>query len=124
MRIGGHKAALQRRILATRKRGPVIDLPAAGISISEQLDSEEVLSMETTSQSRRLTVLNIPGMHCGGCARTIEKALNQVAGVEVVKADPQRKMAEVAGSASEAEIVTAVVAAGYDTEIATNVPVA
>ena len=31
------------------------------------------------------TTLTIQGMHCGGCARRVEKALAQVAGVSSVK---------------------------------------
>ena len=66
--------------------------------------------METTLNAVDRTVLDIPGMHCGGCARTIEKALHQVAGVEVAKADAGKKIAEVAGSASGADLVAAVLA--------------
>ena len=80
--------------------------------------------METTLNTLDRTVLNIPGMYCGGCARTIEKALHQVAGVEVAKADPKRKIAEVMGSVSGADLVAAVEAAGYEARIATNVPAA
>ena len=88
------------------------------------MSTKDFLKMETTMNAVDLTVLNIPGMHCGGCARTIEKALHQVAGVEVAKADPKRKIAEVAGSASGADLVAAVEAAGYEARIATNVPAA
>ena len=80
--------------------------------------------METKLTTRDRTALNIPGMHCDGCARTIEKALHEVAGVEVARADAGRKIAEVAGSASGADLVAAVLAAGYEAQIATNVPTA
>lgn len=64
------------------------------------------------------TVLNIPGMHCGSCARTIEKALRQVAGVDAVNVDAGRKIADVAGSASAADLVVAVEGAGYEASVA------
>ena len=67
--------------------------------------------METKLTTRDWTALNIPGMHRDGCARTIEKALHEVAGVEVARADAGRKIAEVAGSASGADLVAAVEAA-------------
>lgn len=66
-------------------------------------------------------ILNIPGMHCGGCARTIEKALRSVSGVDAVSADAGRKIAEIDGSASSADLVAAVKTAGYEAEVATNV---
>lgn len=75
--------------------------------------------METTIEKANDIVLNIPGMHCGGCARTIEKALRQVAGVNAASADAGRKIAEVAGSASTADLIAAVEAAGYNAEVAT-----
>ncbi len=77
--------------------------------------------METTIRTSNDTVLNIPGMHCGGCARTIEKALRQVAGVNAASADAWRKIAEVAGLASAADLIAAVEVAGYDAEIVTEV---
>ena len=76
--------------------------------------------METTLNTLDRTVLTIPGMHCGGCAKTIEKALHGVPGVEVAKADPGRKIAEVAGSASAADRIAAVGAAGYEAEVSTT----
>ncbi len=75
--------------------------------------------METVIETTNDIVLNISGMHCGGCARTIEKALRQVAGVNAASADVGRKIAEVAGSASAADLIAAVGTAGYEAEVST-----
>ncbi|MEF2551139.1 heavy metal-associated domain-containing protein [Aurantimonas sp. A2-1-M11] len=78
--------------------------------------------METTIETHGQTVLNIPGMHCGGCARTIEKALGQVAGVAAARADAGPGIAEVVGSACSADLVAAVAAAGYEASVAVSAP--
>ena len=78
--------------------------------------------MRITIENANEIVLNIPGMHCGGCARAIEKALLQVGGVDVASADISRKIVEVAGSASPADLVAAATAAGYEASVAENAP--
>ena len=38
---------------------------------------------------------NIPSISCNHCVRTIEQEINEVPGVEEVKADPETKTAEI-----------------------------
>ena len=45
------------------------------------------------------TALHVTGMHCGGCARRIERALAGVSGVLGVKADYSKASVEVATAA-------------------------
>ncbi|MCC4298173.1 heavy-metal-associated domain-containing protein [Aurantimonas coralicida] len=74
--------------------------------------------METTIEAPAQTLLNVPGMHCGSCARAIEKALRQVTGVDAVNVDARRNIAAVAGSAPAARLIAAVEAAGYEASVA------
>ena len=63
-----------------------------------------------------LTKLNVTGMTCMNCVRHVEKALQQVTGVEQVKVDLGAGTAEVqhAASASLASLVAAVEEEGYE----------
>ena len=45
------------------------------------------------------TPLHVTGMHCGGCARRIERALHDVKGVLAVKVDLATAKVEVATAA-------------------------
>ncbi|MDY8110235.1 heavy-metal-associated domain-containing protein [Fulvimarina sp. 2208YS6-2-32] len=67
-------------------------------------------------------MLAIGGMHCGGCAATIEKALIAVPGVTAVHADPASKTAKVEGRAAPTDLFSAVKAAGYQASIAAAPP--
>jgi len=59
------------------------------------------------------TILKIEGMTCNHCKMRAEKALQGVSGVESVKVDLENKEAVVAGNAERANLVKAVVDAGY-----------
>lgn len=72
--------------------------------------------MNTSTQvpTQQRTALSVSGMTCGSCARTIERALAQVPGVERAAVDFGRKLAFVEGSAATETLVRAVeAAAGY-----------
>ncbi len=60
------------------------------------------------------TVLPVEGMTCGGCAGSVTKALEKVAGVTGVRVDLDAKQATVEGSADRAALVDAVEGAGFD----------
>lgn len=68
--------------------------------------------MNTSTQvpTQQRTALSVSGMTC---ARTIERALAQVPGVERAAVDFGRKLAFVEGSAATETLVRAVEAAGY-----------
>jgi copper chaperone CopZ len=57
--------------------------------------------------------LKISGMNCEGCARTVERVLSRVAGVESAKVDFNRGTGVVRGTAQAGELISAVVQAGY-----------
>jgi len=61
--------------------------------------------------SRTLTV---EGMSCGHCERSVEEALEGVAGVEEATADRESASATVEGDADPDALVAAVSEAGYD----------
>ena len=58
--------------------------------------------------------LSIGGMSCAGCVASVEKALQQVDGVESASVNFAEHTAEVRGAASAAVLIKAVVDAGYE----------
>jgi copper chaperone len=66
------------------------------------------------------TVLKIEGMTCGGCVRSVEKALGQVAGVTTTHVDLLQGQAvvEADNGVDPSALVAAIEDAGYDARIA------
>lgn len=64
------------------------------------------------------TELNITGMSCGHCVSAVEKALKGVPGVQDVQVTLQPGKAVVEGSASQQDMIAAVVEEGYKAEVA------
>jgi copper ion binding protein len=66
------------------------------------------------------TVLKIEGMTCGGCVRSVEKALGRVAGVSSTQVDlaQGKAMVEADNGLDPSALVAAVEDAGYDARIA------
>jgi Cu2+-exporting ATPase len=50
-------------------------------------DEEVLIASHIVADGVRQTDLSVPGIHCGGCVRTIEKALDALAGVESARAN-------------------------------------
>ena len=63
--------------------------------------------------------LSIEGMHCGGCAATVEKSLKTVTGVSSVTIDLAHKSAVVDGTnLSSGSLIAALALAGYEAKAA------
>jgi len=62
------------------------------------------------------TTLKVEGMTCNHCKMRVEKALQGVSGVEGVQVDLNGKAAVVSGVADRAQLIKAVVEAGYSAE--------
>jgi copper chaperone len=63
--------------------------------------------------------LKVTGMTCGHCEAAVSKALALVPGVtEVIAVDREREEAVVDGAADVGALVAAVVAEGYQAEVA------
>ncbi|ALA86436.1 heavy-metal-associated domain-containing protein [Stenotrophomonas maltophilia] len=56
---------------------------------------------------------HVEGMTCGGCARSVAKAIEGVDPQASVQADPASRRVQVQTSASEAQIVAALNDAGF-----------
>lgn len=56
---------------------------------------------------------HVEGMTCGGCARSVTKAIELVDPLASVQADPASRRVQVQTSASEAQIVAALTDAGF-----------
>lgn len=60
-----------------------------------------------------MTTLSVPDMSCGHCKATVESALGAVPQVGSVTVDLSARRVEVTGTASAAELLKALDAAGY-----------
>lgn len=60
-----------------------------------------------------VTRLKVDGARCGGCAKSIEKALLSVDGVSAARMDLQSGQASVVGEAPAAALIEALVLAGF-----------
>ncbi len=60
---------------------------------------------------------DISGMSCAACSARVEKAVSELEGVEVCSVNLLTNSMEVDGSATDSEIIAAVVAAGYGATI-------
>lgn len=69
------------------------------------------INAETSMMSP--TALAVGGMTCEGCARTIERVLSRVPGVESATVDFDLGVAIVNGSAAPSELTAAIEKAGY-----------
>lgn len=72
-----------------------------------------------TPKDASWTALHVTGMHCGGCARRIERALANVHGVLGVKADYSQAKVEVAtasGVDAKQLVATTIDGLGYRVE--------
>lgn len=67
----------------------------------------------STLQTTDHQILTITGMTCGSCARSVERALSRVPGVQRANVDLTSGRAIIEGSASLAALVSGVQAAGY-----------
>ncbi|HGM5878434.1 TPA: heavy-metal-associated domain-containing protein [Stenotrophomonas maltophilia] len=56
---------------------------------------------------------HVEGMTCGGCARSVTKAIELVDPQASVQADPASRRVQVQTSVSEAQIVAALTDAGF-----------
>jgi copper chaperone len=65
-----------------------------------------------------MTQLKITGMTCGHCQSAVEGALESVAGVEAVRVDLDKGLAEVEGNADVSALVAAVEDEGYQASLA------
>mgnify|MGYP004448598721 CR=1 FL=1 len=69
---------------------------------------------ENKPNSNTMQTIRIEGMNCNHCRMAVEKALQQVAGVESVEVSLQQKQARVEGPASLQELRKAVIDAGFE----------
>jgi copper chaperone len=59
------------------------------------------------------TVLNVENMHCGGCVKSVTRAIKDVAPTAEVAADVARRTVEIRGVADMTAIIRALDDAGF-----------
>ncbi|MCG6658289.1 heavy metal translocating P-type ATPase [Halomonas campisalis] len=90
---------------------------SVGTGPQRAAEAKPTAALEATADERAVTRrLSISGMTCASCVSSVEQALTRVPGVVGVEVNFGTRSAQVRGSASEAELVAAVDAAGYDAE--------
>lgn len=60
--------------------------------------------------------LHVTGMTCGHCARTVERAVGRVPGVQGARVDLAAETLTIAGAPERALVVDAIRKAGYDVQ--------
>lgn len=63
-------------------------------------------------------ILNVEGMTCGGCVKTVAKVLEKTPGVANVEVDLESAKAVIAGDAPPQDLIDAVEAAGFEASLA------
>ncbi|MFU0506364.1 heavy-metal-associated domain-containing protein [Pseudaminobacter sp. NGMCC 1.201702] len=58
-------------------------------------------------------LFNVPNMTCGGCAKSVTKALQSVDASAKIETDPSRREVRVQSSATEADFRAVLSEAGY-----------
>ncbi|WP_395021369.1 heavy-metal-associated domain-containing protein [Dongia sp.] len=59
---------------------------------------------------------NIPNMTCGGCARSVTKAVHNVDAKARIEADPAAREVRIESSADQHTLLSALAAAGFPAE--------
>lgn len=86
----------------------ICDIPAQAPDLGEQPD---------ISPADDSIQLLLDGMTCASCVNKVQKALNSVSGVENARVNLAERSALVTGTALPADLIAAVVKAGYGAEI-------
>ncbi|SPJ34116.1 heavy metal translocating P-type ATPase [Kushneria phyllosphaerae] len=81
----------------------------------EQADADT--SMPSDKASRDAIELQLSGITCAGCVRTIQNALDHVDGVNEAQVNFATRSARVRGSATSGDLIQAVERAGYGAEV-------
>ena len=76
------------------------------------------MTMQTPTEQTESQMLEVKGMTCGGCLRSVQHALSSVPGVERVTVDLSSGRANVEGSAEPDALIGAVQAIGYEVRLA------
>ena len=64
--------------------------------------------------NRSRLALNIAGMHCAGCVKSVTRVLSAVPGVQGVDIDLTAGRAEITGTADYDALAAAIARAGFD----------
>lgn len=62
--------------------------------------------------------LQLDGLHCGNCVKSVEKALNSVDGVSNVSISLENQTAVIEGSVGAEALIAAVEEIGFDAKLA------
>ena len=86
----------------------------SGKATTPSIERNEGVSASETLPSQQL---RIQGISCGGCVKTIEKAIFTVTGVEEVSVDLGTGVATVLGDVDSGSVIEAIKQKGYEAEV-------
>lgn len=94
-------------------------MPRGGAKGLSSSDGEMLLASRAIGEDLRQTDISVPGIHCGGCIRTIEAGLGAVAGVEHVRVNLSTKRVAVRwrASAGAPPLLEALRGMGYEAHL-------
>mgnify|MGYP002625069696 CR=1 FL=1 len=99
----------------------ILDAIESGASTAPNTPRSTNTPSKSQETGMKTTILNIDGMHCDGCARTIEALLSRVEGVRKAEASFDEGRARVLhdpASAPEAELAAALAKGGFKAKAA------
>lgn len=83
-----------------------------------QLGAEALLASKPVGENRRLSELSVPGIHCGGCIRSIETALAALPGVDEARVNLSTKRVRVLWhGTSPPPLIQTLRARGFDAHV-------
>lgn len=99
----------------------ILEAMARGSEMAASRPQEPPSRCEEGKQAMKTTILTVGGMHCDGCARTIEALLGRVPGVVKAEASFDKGQARVLherSGVSGADLAAAVAKGGFKVEVA------
>ena len=99
----------------------ILDAMQHGSGATDPISALPTTVSKKGTQKMKTTILTIDGMHCDGCARTIEALLSRVPGVRKAEASYDERQARVLHDQNEAEaadLAAAVAKGGFTAKTA------
>ena len=82
----------------------ILDAMQCGPSVTGSVSDLPTSDSKKGTQTMETTILTIEGMHCDGCARTVEALLGRVPGVRKAEASYDKRQARVLHDQNEAAV--------------------
>lgn len=98
----------------------ILDAMEGNAGAASRASPGPMITAKKGKYTMKTTVISIKGMHCDGCARTVEALLSRVPGVSKAEASFEQRQARVLhdqDKAPEADLVTAISKGGFEVTV-------